>query len=295
MSVYNELLAKVFGIYLVRREKLERLTTNAKSVSGIQLISEFYRQPSISVDTEMSEQEQEAIFSRIQKVWMDYGNTEPYWSMLTAPQFRSDKIDDLALDHFYASGSDTAKLINEFFDRSGNKPIRGTCLEFGCGVGRVTLQLAHSFDKVIAVDISKGNLDLAQKRAIQLGLNNIEFKLVQTFNDVLLVDSFDFLFSTIVLQHNPPPFQKLLLDSLLGKIRIGGGCLFQLPTEHPGSSFKLSKYLATKADSMEMHSLPMQDVFRLIEKHKIQLLEVRPDGWTGETGSFTFFAYPKAA
>ena len=55
-----------------------------------------------------------------------------------------------------------------------------------------------------------------------------------------------------------------------------------------------TKYLSSAAQVIDMHSLPMKEVLILLQKHKLQILEVRPDNWTGtETGSFTFFACSK--
>lgn len=256
-------------------------------------IDSFYRQPGIHVELETTKKQEQELFQRVHSVWTNYGNVDPYWSVITAPQFKASQIDAQSIEDFYSSGADSANLVQEFFARSGNTQPRGTCLELGAGVGRVTNQLSRLFDKVIAVDISSGNLELAARRAEKMGLRNIEFELISSFNDYWELEHFDFLFSTITLQHNPPPLQAMLLDCLLGKIRAGGGCLFQLATEHPGSSFSVAEYLQQDTDGMEMHSLPMRHVFRLLEKHRIELLEVRPDGWTGETGSFTFFAFPK--
>ena len=40
---------------------------------------------------------------------------------------------------------------------------------------------------------------------------------------------------------------------------------------------------------MDVHSLPMHEVLRLIEKHGLSIREVAIDGWTGRYGSHTFF------
>ncbi len=105
---------------------------------------------------------------------------------------------------------------------------------------------------------------------------------------------FDFLFSVIVLQHNPPPVQKVILDKLFSKMNPGGGCLFEIPTELPHYSFRLDEYLAFPVPVMEMHALPMREVLSLLQRHQIPVLEVRPDPMTGVFGSFTFFAALKS-
>jgi hypothetical protein len=38
-----------------------------------------------------------------------------------------------------------------------------------------------------------------------------------------------------------------------------------------------------------MHCLPMHEILRLIEKHRLSIREVLMDLWTGNYGSHTFF------
>jgi ubiquinone/menaquinone biosynthesis C-methylase UbiE len=48
-------------------------------------------------------------------------------------------------------------------------------MEIGAGTGMVSLLLAPKVKKVIAVDISKEMLRIAKERAMETGVNNIEF------------------------------------------------------------------------------------------------------------------------
>jgi hypothetical protein len=121
------------------------------------------------------------------------------------------------------------------------------------------------------------------------GIDNVEVVHILSPEHVGSLPHFDFLFSTIVFQHNPPPVQFYLLDVLLKKVSGIGGFLFQIPTHTPGYEFNAEKYLATDLEEMEIHSLPMADIFRLLAKHRLQPLEVLMDGWTGVYGSHSFF------
>jgi cyclopropane fatty-acyl-phospholipid synthase-like methyltransferase len=166
---------------------------------------------------------------------------------------------------------------------------RGTCLELGCGAGRVTKHLAGGFDKILAVDISEGNLRQCRKMAAHSGIENIEFILMQSPAEIANLPSVDFFYSTIVLQHNPPPVQKFILDCILGKIKPGGGFYFQAQTHTPGYGFDVDAFLATPPDIMNMYCFPMHEILRLIEKHRLSIREVLMDSWTGIYGSHTFF------
>jgi hypothetical protein len=134
-----------------------------------------------------------------------------------------------------------------------------------------------------------GNLAICGERLKREGLDNVRTVLISSPAEVAALPPYDFLFSTIVFQHNPPPVQRYLLDVLLSKIADRGGVLFQLPTHTPDYTFRVSDYLASPPGVLEMHCLPMADVFKLLLKHHITPLEVLMDGWTGLYGSHTFF------
>jgi SAM-dependent methyltransferase len=210
--------------------------------------------------------------------------------VLTDDAFRGSRLDVELRDKFYATGAEAVALIDTVATRCGVAvDPQGVCLEFGCGVGRVTLHLARRFRRVVAVDISAGNLALCREMLAARGVDNVEVVQIGTPEDVRALPHFDFLASTIVFQHNPPPVQHYLLDVLLKKISAFGGFLFQLPTHTPDYSFRADVYLASAMEEMELHSLPMADVLRLFAKHRLQPLEVLMDGWTGVYGSHTFF------
>lgn len=256
--------------------------------------TEFFRNqygaPLDGVDVQVSPDQLARMFERIRAEWARLGDVDPYWSVLTDDAFRGARLDEDLRDQFYASGAEVAALIDTVAARCGVDIDReGVCLEFGCGVGRVTLHLARRFRRVVAVDISAGNLALCREMLAARGVDNVEVVQIGSPEDVRALPHFDFLASTIVLQHNPPPVQHFLLDILLKKISAFGGFLVQLPTHTPGYAFRADDYLASAVEEMELHSLPMADVFRLLAKHRLQPLEVLMDGWTGVYGSHTFF------
>ena len=196
----------------------------------------FYRAPLQSIEVELNPDVLRAMFNRVQEQWRALGETEPHWSVLSHERFKSKNIAETE-NEFYLSGKDTTDLIDEFFARAGLPVPKGTCLELGCGVGRATRYLADKFSRVLAVDISKGNLAIAGRHLSRCNVNNVELIEINAISDFDALPSFDFMFSMIVLQHNPPPIQKVVIDKLLAKLKLGGGCLFQIPTELPNYGF----------------------------------------------------------
>jgi hypothetical protein len=80
------------------------------------------------------------------------------------------------------------------------------------------------------------------------------------------------------------------LDQILGKIRPSGVAAFQVWTHKLDYSFDAAEYLTSPQPTMEMHILPMRDVFALFKKHGFAPAEVMIDPTANGPGSHTFFA-----
>jgi 2-polyprenyl-3-methyl-5-hydroxy-6-metoxy-1,4-benzoquinol methylase len=247
-----------------------------------------------AIDVDVTDAQRAALFEAVRRQWRTLGETEPFWSVLTHDEYRAANLDAAAKARFYATGAEHAGLIDLFCARTATPPPRGTCLELGCGVGRMTKHLAGAFQRVIAADVSEGNLRECRAMAAEAGLANIEFVLLRSPEDIAQVKRFDVFVSVITLQHNQPPVQKHLLDQILRRLSPGGVFLFQAQTYYPGYAFDIEAYLAAPPDTMEMHSLPMCEIMRLIDRRGALALEVLEDDWTGRQGSHTFFGTKRA-
>jgi 2-polyprenyl-3-methyl-5-hydroxy-6-metoxy-1,4-benzoquinol methylase len=90
------------------------------------------------------------------KSWETLGKTNPYYGVLTSDKFRNNNLDDDARAEFFKSGKKhVVDLLNRVEEKFGKIP-RGNALDFGCGVGRLTLPLAidGGFSRVVGMDIS---------------------------------------------------------------------------------------------------------------------------------------------
>jgi len=253
--------------------------------------SAIFEMPPRRVDYDISAEQLRACFDRVRREWALLGEQEPYWSVAAQDRFRVANLDDKAMNKFFETGRATAVQLQNCLSRTGRKLAKGLCLEFGCGTGRVTRYLAELFDHVIGIDVSPGHLKLATKHLQDAGISNVSLKLLGSPEELIsILPEFDFLFSTIVFQHNPPPLQKFFLDNFLKKVRPGGGAYFQMPTHTPGYEFQIEKYLNSKPPMhFEMHDLPMHVVFETLNRYDLVPIEVLMDGRTGMLGSHTFF------
>jgi SAM-dependent methyltransferase len=87
------------------------------------------------------------------------------------------------------------------FGRLGGDPRGGTCVEVGCGPGRMTAALADRFEQVIALDVSPAMLDQAREN---VAAPNVRFQLVSGERlDGVDDAAADVLVCYLVLQHLP--------------------------------------------------------------------------------------------
>lgn len=236
---------------------------------------------SVPVQVEASAAEIGAMMDRIAREWRKFGETEPHWSVLTSEEFVSANIDE-NIDRFYASGfGDLPRFFNPLA-RAGLPADRaGKVLDFGCGVGRLSLALATRADTVLGVDISPPHIRLARERTTQQGVSNVDFLAIDKPDDLDALSGFDLVVSLIVLQHNPPPVMAMLLEKLLRALAPGGAAVIQMPTFIRDYRFSVADYLANAQPAMEMNALPQSAIFAVADRAGCRMLEVREDHCIG--------------
>ena len=237
-------------------------------------------EPSLVIDDWHDVQQ---LFGHVQRVWERQGESEPYWSVLTLDRFRADSIHDTRAN-FYKSGVDSVTTFLKTLERNAiNRASLTTCLEYGCGVGRVTTSLAQRFDKVVAYDISKSHLQIAERYMSELNQRNVTFCHVGELDDLITFPKVDAVYSLIVLQHNPPPLIRLIIRRLIQALNVGGVAFFQVPTYIPGYRFAVADYLAGdfREEGIETHVLAQREIFEIVREEQGHLLEVFEDGWAG--------------
>ncbi len=223
------------------------------------------------------------LLDQVQRSWKKLGEEVPHWSVVTRDEFKPDQF-DAHEEEFWRSGEGDVQRFFIWAARNGIPVDSGwTCLEYGCGTGRLTAVLAQRFSKVIACDVSAPHMALAARKLKDQGNTNVEFVSVNSLAALDSLPPVDLIFSVIVLQHNPPPVIAALLERLLARLRPGGVAYFQVPTRARGYTFKVDDYLRDRKDKleMEMHVIPQKDVFEILRRAGCELIEVQPDNMTG--------------
>jgi SAM-dependent methyltransferase len=156
------------------------------------------------------------------KTWEYFGKTDPYFGVLTYEGFRADKLAADAKSQFFDSGKRYVEFIlgtvRDHLDPS-LQLTRG--LDFGCGVGRLTIPLASVCKSMVAVDVSESMLAEAAKNCREQGISNVTF--VKSNDGLSAVSGpLDFVHSFIVFQHIPRDRGEALLKRLVELLQDDG-------------------------------------------------------------------------
>lgn len=234
--------------------------------------------------------------ARLSRDWSTLGQEDPLWAVLVDPARRGGRWD---VAEFLASGlAEIAEAISRL-DELGICPRRGDALDFGCGVGRLTAALGDHFDSVTGVDISRPMLE----RAIQLHADDpcCTFVLNESADLGAFEDqSFDLVYSSLVLQHMPRDLAAGYLMEFLRVLRPDGAVVILVPEAHLRTPRGLAYAYTPHAligliqrrffgfpAAMQMHTLPAHRVRQLVEPSGGRLVASDPRSGFGDHWQMT--------
>ena len=160
--------------------------------------------------------------------WQAMGEQDPLWSVLSVDGKEHGRWSP---DEFFAVGEVDVDRIHRQAAAIGIDPTRGEALDFGCGVGRLSLPLARRYRHVTGVDVADSMVARARDFADKAAIANADF-VVNTEPSLPFADgSFDFAVAWIVLQHLRPGLARTYIAELVRVLKLGGLLVFQLPSE----------------------------------------------------------------
>lgn len=168
------------------------------------------------------------------------------------------------VEEFVGDPATARAELESLFGRLGADPRGGTCVEVGCGPGRMTAVLAERFESVVAVDVSAGMLDRARDTVIA---PNVDFRLVVGDRLDTVEDSIaDTLVCYLVLQHLPERRTVLRYLGEFGRVLSTGGSAFaQLPVLDAGwkpRAWRLARGAAVPVTSVFRRDVRGQAAYR---------------------------------
>ena len=107
----------------------------------------------------------------------------------------------------------TASLL----ERVGVDPA-ARCIDVGCGGGDVTVALARlaRTGRAVGIDADEAQLEMARREAVEAGVRNIEFRVVDITDPPATDETFDLVFARFLLSHLRDPVPAVLtMRSLL--------------------------------------------------------------------------------
>lgn len=171
----------------------------------------------------------------------------------------SDRVDEFVGDPATARAE-----LEGLFGRLGTDPRGGTCVEVGCGPGRMTGALAERFDRVVAVDVSEGMLERA-RAAVEAA--NVDFRLVSGDRLDSVEDGVaETLVCYLVLQHLPDVrVVTRYLAEFARALSPGGSAFVQLPVLREGirpRAWRLARTVAVPAASLFRRGITERPAYR---------------------------------
>ena len=218
----------------------------------------------------------------LQRHWNQLGSRDPMWAILTNPDKLNGRWDRA---DFFATGRD---LVTEVLQQVAALNVsldRGRALDFGCGIGRLTQALAQHFETTVGVDIAPSLI----RQAIEHNLVPQRCHYVLNNRDDLSVfgdREFDFVFSTIVLQHMHPKYAARYIAEFVRVLRPGGLAVFQIP-DQPARTLTgvalraLPCWLIRPVRKMDMYGLSRIRIREILLAEGAQLLDAKPNFESG--------------
>lgn len=220
--------------------------------------------------------------------WRELGRSNPYWAVISHPDFQRENMTPEGLERFYRSGSEyITPLAHELKAFTGELP-HGRALDFGCGVGRLSEAMAAFASEVVGVDVSPAMLEIARARGGRA-----------VYLEAPPAGPFDWINSFIVFQHIPPARGEAILADLLARLAPGGVVSLQLtvwrdadkqPQAGPGLAGRLRAHIRRRrlaslpVGHIHMYDYDLSRVVRLLNLAGIEEMRLSATNHDGHHG-----------
>lgn len=220
----------------------------------------------------------------LEQNWESLGQSDPLWAILYDPARKDNRWTP---EEFFATGEEIVDDLMKHVDTLDVTFKRGRALDFGCGAGRLTQPLTKYFLHVDGVDISTSMVDLARSHN-KAGPRCTYFLNTDTDLSLFDDDSYDFVFTEIVLQHMPPDLMLGYVAEFMRILRPGGVACFDIP---PGYAKTMRGMLTRVAPApvlrkyrewkhhdsvMELHCIKPAKVIDFLTAMGVRVVESRP-------------------
>ncbi len=161
----------------------------------------------------------------LSQTWDAFGEVDAMWAISSLPDKLGGKWDP---EEFFATGRAEIDALMAQLHALGAPERFSRCLDFGCGIGRLSRALAHYCDRVVGVDIAPSMIERAKR--LNPDANVYDWRLNQRPNlELLESESFDFIYTNLVLQHMRPRIARSYVAEFFRIARRNAWIVFSLP------------------------------------------------------------------
>jgi SAM-dependent methyltransferase len=148
----------------------------------------------------------------LRDLWEDAARADAQWFVLTDHS--------LSEEQFYKQGRDEIAASMAYLEERGLVDQKRRALDFGCGLGRLSVALADYYEHVDGVDIAQEMVDRARPH------DRVSY---HRLDDLWLLDGdYDLIYSDITLQHNPSVLQEPYVKSFIRLLSPEGIAVFDI-------------------------------------------------------------------
>lgn len=210
--------------------------------------------------------------------WEALGNDDPYWAVLTESKSRGTPCDP---SPFYQTGAIQIQLCLQELVPIVPTMQRSTALDFGCGVGRLTLGLATHFQLVHGVDASQAMLRVARTNSHHAA-NVTYFHNVASHLSTFPSNFYDLVYSDRTLQHISARETLAYVAEFVRLVRPRGAIWLQLPAKYLPSLQNYVLRLLPEAilayyRGFEMHAVRPAIVTTTLKRAGATVVAIEPD------------------
>jgi SAM-dependent methyltransferase len=230
----------------------------------------------------------------LQKNWDAWAKKDAMWAILTERNKRGHLWNE---DEFFKTGRQQIGAVIKEIEDAGLILQRTKALDFGCGVGRLTQALAEHFEVVNGVDIAPTMIEFA-KQYNKYGERCAYFLNDQPDLKLFPDSSFDFIYTSIVLQHMRPDYAHTYIREFSRLLKPKGIVVFDLRATKPTPSsimalmsliiyrVTLGAYLTVKhlfEPTMEIYTTDVYDALCLLKSVNLEAVHIRKDSSVSRT------------
>lgn len=250
----------------------------------------------------------EDTLEKLKQTWQTLGRDDPLWAIASVQGKRGGKW---TIEEFLSTADADLNYYCRILKEHASAPDRfGQVLDFGCGVGRLSLAWSKRADAVTGVDISSSMIE--RGKALLKNVPNVQLR-VNEASDLACFKSntFDVVFSHACLQHIPWPLAAGYLREFARVCSPNGWVCFSLPARVLDSTWgaharkRIVEMLPFGLGAIyrrwrhgseavfEMHFTPAETVQATLVGAGLLPLHREPDKSAGENTEGFFYVFKK--